>query len=104
MNSVRIRSCDFVRMNKSEIQKVLTVLDHLQAGGRSGFIDSSRARQIELDKTLASMLEEAENKRADQLQKMVAEELQTEELDKEKREGKLHTVCSCPRDRKEKEE
>ena len=93
-----------MRMHKNEIQKILTVLDHLQAGGRSGFVDSTRTRQIELDHTLASMLEEVENKRADQLQKMVAEELQSEELDKEKRDWKLHTVCSCPRDPKGKEE
>ena len=42
-------------------------------------IDSSTVRQEELDKVLAGMLQEIENKRADQLQVMVAETLQSEE-------------------------
>ena len=88
-----------MRMNKSEIQKILTVLDHIERGGRSSEVDSSTQRQVELDRTLASMLQDVENKRADALQEMVAGELQSEE----KRAWKLHTMCSCPEEGKEKE-
>ena len=90
-----------MRMNKNEIQKILTVLDHIERGGRSSDVDSSTQRQVELDQTLASMIQEVENKRADALQEMVAEELQNEE----KRAWKLHTMCSCSAEEgKEKEE
>ena len=89
-----------MRMNKSEIQKIPTVLDHIERGGRSSEVDSSTQRQVELDRTLASMLQDVENKRADALQEMVAGELQSEE----KRAWKLHTTCSCSAEEgKEKE-
>ena len=87
-------------MNKGEIQKILTVLDHIERGGRRSEVDSSTQRQVELDRTLASMLQDVENKRADALQEMVAGELQSEE----KKAWKLHTMCSCsPEEGKEKE-
>ena len=73
-----MRSCDFVRMNKDTIQPSLTVYDTLNSGS-TGHVDSTRLRQEELDRTLASMLQEVEDKRADQLQIMVAETLQSEE-------------------------
>ena len=73
-----MRSCDFVRMNKDTIQPILTVIDTLNSGS-TDHVDSTRVRQQELDRTLASMLQEVEDKRADQLQIMVAETLQSEE-------------------------
>ena len=65
-------------MNKDAIQPLLTVIDTLNSG-TTGHVDSTRLRQEELDRTLASMLQDVEDKRADQLQIMVAEELQKEE-------------------------
>ena len=73
-------------MNKSEIQKILTVLDHIERGGQSSEVDSSTQRQVEMDRTLASMLQDVEDKRADQLQIMVAETLQSEEKGDEREE------------------
>ena len=72
------RSCDFVRMNKDTIQPILTVIDTLNSGS-TDHVDSTRVRQEELDRTLASMLQDVEDKRADQLQVMVAEMLESEE-------------------------
>ena len=74
-----MRSCDFVRMNKDAIQPILTVIDTLNSGSTTDHVDSTKLRQEELDRTLASMLQEVEDKRADQLQIMVAETLQSEE-------------------------
>ena len=52
--------------------------------------DSTTARQEELDHCLAEMLQDAEDRRADALQVMVAETLQEEENEKksEKKEEK----------------
>ena len=69
-------------MNKDTIQPSLTVYDTLNSGS-TGHVDSTRLRQEELDRTLASMLQEVEDKRADQLQIMVAETLQSEEKENE---------------------
>ena len=73
-----MRSCDFVRMNKNTIQPILTVIDTLNSG-TTGHVDSTRLRQEELDRTLAAMLQDVEDKRADQLQIMVAQTLESEE-------------------------
>ena len=93
-------------MNKSEVQKILTVLDHIEQGGQSSEVDSSTQRQVEMDRTLASMLQDVEDKRADQLQIMVAETVKSEEKEKreEKRAWKFHTMCSCPEEGMEGEE
>ena len=79
------RSCDFVRMNKDTIQPLTTVIDTLNSV-TTDHVDSTRLRQEELDRTLASMLQEVEDKRADQLQIMVAETLQSEEKGDEREE------------------
>ena len=81
-----IRSCDFVRMNKDTIQPILTVIDTLNSGSTTDHVDSTKLRQEELDRTLASMLQEVEDRRADQLQIMVAETLQSEEKGGEEEE------------------
>ena len=54
---------------------------------RQGFGDSSTVRTEELDALLASILQEVEDRRADQLQQMVAEVLQEQEQKKEEKEG-----------------
>ena len=74
------RNCDFARMNKDTIQPLTTVIDTLNSE-TTDHVDSTRLRQEELDRTLASMLQEVEDKRADQLQIMVAEMLHEEKGD-----------------------
>ena len=71
------RNCDFARMNKDTIQPLTTVIDTLNSVS-TDHVDSTRLRQEELDRTLASMLQEVEDRRADQLQIMVAETLSEE--------------------------
>ena len=59
-------------------------------------VDSTTARQEELDHCLAEMLQDAEDRRADALQVMLAEALQEEEDEKEKeKEMAVHgDLCS----------
>ena len=92
-----------MRMNKDTIQPLTTVIDTLNSGS-TDHVDSTRLRQEELDRTLASMLQDVEDKRADQLQIMVAETLQNGEKGEREEKRKLHTMCSCPEEGKEGEE
>ena len=48
----------------------------------NGVVDSSTSKQVELDRVLAEMLQDIEDRRADALQVMVAETLQDEGAEK----------------------
>ena len=59
----------------------------------NGIVDSSTSKQVELDRVLAEMLQDIEDRRADALQVMVAETLQDDgaerkEEEKEEKEEK----------------
>ena len=68
-------------MEKSDLEAILVVLDHLRYAGRHQMVDSTTQRQVEKDQVLASMLQEHEDRKG-------ALKLQKQEGDKEKGEEK----------------
>ena len=59
-------------MNRSGLEALMVVLDHLRWLRSGEFVDSTTQRQEELDRLLATMLQEQEDRR-------VAESLQKQE-------------------------
>ena len=56
-------------MNRSELEALMVVLDHLHYTGRHQMVDSSTQKQVEMDRVLATMLQEhADRKMAESLQ------------------------------------